>query len=202
MKPVLALTFVLALMTSAALVTAQERVDGSAAPIARAVTREAARLPAGQQTDTGNGNWSRVRALPVGARITVTIKGAQPAKRDFVAAGNDQLTVLSPSPDVPGDVVSRLLEMASTYPAVLAALQGLTVVTQPSQALGQQDLRVGPDGVFLGNRKVADLGQIVETIARADVAEIFRPGSTRRSVGWAAAGAAARLQSKRGDVQR
>ena len=37
-----------------------------------------------------------------------------------------------------------------------------------------KNVRMGPDGVFVANRKVADLGQVVENIARTDVAEIRR----------------------------
>ena len=54
-----------------------------------------------------------------------------------------------------------------------------------------QNVRVGPDGVFVAARKVADLGQIVERIARTDVAEVGSPVRTRGSTGWAVSGAAA-----------
>lgn len=58
----------------------------------------------------------------------------------------------------------------------------------------QQNVRVEPDGVFVEDRKVADLGQIVQTTARADVLEISEARqrlSTRASIGkWVGIGAA------------
>ena len=36
----------------------------------------------------------------------------------------------------------------------------------------EQRVRLRPDGVFVGDRKVADFGHVIETIARADVAAI------------------------------
>jgi hypothetical protein len=41
-------------------------------------------------------------------------------------------------------------------------------------------LRIGPDGVFVADQRVADAGQIVERIARDDVRSIVRPVRTAR----------------------
>lgn len=51
----------------------------------------------------------------------------------------------------------------------MAAQLGATFVLESS-------VRIRPDGVFVGDRKVADLGQVIERIGRHDVAEI----NTRR----------------------
>jgi hypothetical protein len=50
------------------------------------------------------------------------------------------------------------------------------------QQFMDQDVRLGLDGVFVGNRKVAELAQVVQHIARTDVVEIQGPIRTR-SVG-------------------
>lgn len=51
-------------------------------------------------------------------------------------------------------------------------------------------LRIGPDGVFVADQRVADAGQIVERIARDDVRSIVRP-VRRRGSKWGAVGGAA-----------
>jgi hypothetical protein len=55
------------------------------------------------------------------------------------------------------------------------------------------DVRLGPDGVFVANRKVADLGQVVERIVRSDVREIRTSMRTRGSIIGAVGGAAGGL---------
>jgi outer membrane lipoprotein SlyB len=52
----------------------------------------------------------------------------------------------------------------------------------------EKNVRVGPDGVFVADRKVADLEQVVENIVRADVAEIKTARIESNPVGCAFAG--------------
>ena len=55
-------------------------------------------------------------------------------------------------------------------------------------SLVQDNVRVGGDGVFDGNRKVATFDEIVETIGRHDVIEIDGPVVARGSVAGSALG--------------
>src|SRR5258706_11660551 len=68
-----------------------------------------------------------------------------------------------------------LRDIASHHPEYFAAMQ-------KSGTFGQDNMRVGPDGVFVANRTVAELGQVVETIARNDIREIRGPVVARGSV--------------------
>jgi hypothetical protein len=86
MKAALSLTLVLFLMTSALPLTAQVRIDSTAGPISRAVTREAVRLAAEpalvdarrRAGEATNADSPLVRTLATGTEIMVTVKGSPP----------------------------------------------------------------------------------------------------------------------------
>jgi hypothetical protein len=181
MKSALSLTLIASLLGSALPVAAQDRMESTAGPIARAVAREAVRLatePAWsgiqQASGTAESDWSRVRKLAAGTEAVVTVKGSQPGQRYFVRADESDLTVLNlTDPTLPRAAMRVLPDMASNHPEYFTAQKGAFV---------DKEVRVGPDGVFVADRKVADLGQIVERIARNDVAEIRGPVRVRGSV--------------------
>jgi hypothetical protein len=47
----------------------------------------------------------------------------------------------------------------------------------------ENNVRLGPDGMFIADRKVTDLIQVIKRIARTDVAEIIDPGRARAGKG-------------------
>ena len=112
-------------------------------------------------------DWSRVRELASGTEINVTVQGSR-ARRYVIAAEESQLTTLNlTDPTLPRAATRALLDMVSNHAEyVLSAQKGGT--------FENHDVRVAGDGVFLAGRKVADLGLIVERIARTDVVEIKR----------------------------
>jgi hypothetical protein len=191
-KSALSLTLIACLMTSAFPAAAQNQTEppasfdlrgpATAGPLAQAAMREAVRLAAvGEPRSTGietvqqggqstESNWSRVRKLAPGTEIIVTVKGSPPATRYFVAADESDLTVLNVAdPTLPRAAREVLRDVASTHPEhFLAAQKG-------GQFVLEKNIRVAPDGVFVADRKVADLTQVIETIARNDVAEISGP---------------------------
>ena len=57
-------------------------------------------------------------------------------------------------------------DLASTHPEYFLAAQ------KGGRFVLEKNVRMGPDGVFVADRKVADLQDVVETGARKDVAEI------------------------------
>jgi len=201
MKAALALALVLALLTRALPVTAREQAEtprpvahvvsrpqATAGPLARAATREAVRLAsAGEPRSSGietvqqdgtpaEFNWSRLRQLAPDTEIIVTVKGAPSVQRYFVTGSESDLTALNLTKSVlPAAATHVLHEMASRHPEYFAAME-------TSGTFGDEHVRVGRDGVFVSNRRVADLGQVVETIARNDVAEIRGPVRVRGSV--------------------
>jgi len=146
---------------------AESGMTSTPGPIARAVAREAARLTADRRAGSADLDWSRLHKLAPGTEIIMTVGGSQPEGRYVVRVDESGLTVLNvTSLPLPPAVKSVLRSVASSHPDYLsAAQQGGTFVLE-------QSVRLRLDGVFVGDRKIADLGQVIETIARDDVAEI------------------------------
>ena len=121
-------------------------------------------------------NWSRVSQLAPAVEISLTVKGSPPGTRFFVMANESVLVALNLTfPTLPATSVRVLREMAATRPDYLVA-------AQRAGAFRQENVLVGRDGVFVADRKVADLNQVVETVARNDVSEIWGPVVARGSV--------------------
>src|SRR5439155_25714134 len=161
MKGALSLTLVLALMTSPP-VTAQERISRTADPISRSITLEAGRLaaePAAVDADHQagsftNADWSRVRKLEPSTEITVTANGSQPGKRYVLSTDESGITVLNmANPTLPVAATEVLRDLASHNPAHFTGAQ------KGETFLLAKNVRLGSEGVFVADQKVADLGQ-------------------------------------------
>jgi hypothetical protein len=174
MKSVISLTLMAWWVGSATLLTAQE-ADPAAGPLGRSVAREAIRLAAEASVSNSaqaatSSDWSHVRKLEPGTEITVTVRGSQAGRRYFVSASESELTVLRVA-DLPARVTRVLREVASRHPEYLiGASQGGFI---------DREVRVAPDGVFVADQKVSDLGQIIGRVARPDVIEITAKGLDR-----------------------
>ena len=146
---------------------AENAMKSTPGPIARAIMLEAVRVTADRRAGSTDLEWSRVRRLAPGTEIIVTVEASQPVRRYVVSGDESELRVLNVAdPPLPEAVTAVLRAVASGHPDYLsAARRGGTVVLE-------QNVRLRPDGVFVGDRKVADLGQVIETIDRDDVAEI------------------------------
>src|SRR5207247_695286 len=89
------------------------------------------------------------------------------------------LTVLNlTDPTPPRTAKDALRNVASRHPEYFPAAQ------QGGQFVLEKNVRMGPDGVFVASQKVADLGQLVENIARHDVAEIRLASVGARTPGF------------------
>jgi hypothetical protein len=143
--------------------------------------RQANEIPYG--TESPLSNWSRVSQLTPGSEVVVTLNGSAPVTRYFVYSNQTTLTVLNlAQPALPSASVRVLRGLARNRPENLAALES-------SGGLMEGDVRVGRDGIVVANHKVAELGQVVEKIARDDVAEIQGTVVARGSVFGAVIGA-------------
>ena len=121
-------------------------------------------------------NWSRVGQLAPAAEIVIATKGSQPGSRHFVAADQSGLIVLNlTDPTLQGTSTRVLRDMAANHPEYFAAVQRAGTFRQDS-------VRIGRDGLFVADRRIADLDRVVETIARNDVSEIRGPVVARGSV--------------------
>jgi hypothetical protein len=99
-----------------------------------------------------------------GTRVLVTVNGAAAVERYFVQMDEAELVVLNLSaPDLPK---GHLLNMAKDNPGWMAATA--------KSAYKDGGVRVGPDGVFVKDRKVAELGQVVEHLPRARVSAVAK----------------------------
>lgn len=133
------------------------------AVVAPAVPATAQQTPAAPTPDS---DWSRVRILEPGNTIMVTIQGRQAVERYFLSADVSRLMVLNlTDPALPVATARTLREIASEHPEYFerAAAGGTFLMG---------NVRLESGGVFVAGRKVSDLQRIVETSARAAVAEI------------------------------
>jgi hypothetical protein len=186
MKTAGALGLSIAIASPAGLAAARDSGTARAGPIARAVAREAARFdPAQQAGQPFDADWARVKRLEPGTQITLAIRGSQAGARYFVLATDDDLTVINLThPAIPADAQAVLRGVAARHPEYFAAAQngGIFVL--------EGNVRLGPDGVFVGDRKVTDPGSLAERTVRADVSEIRTLRRTRGSIFGAVGGAA------------
>ena len=93
-----------------------------------------------------------------------------------MAADQSGLIVLNlTDPTLQGTSTRVLRDMAANHPEYFAAVQR-------AGTFRQDNVRIGRDGLFVADRKIADLDRVVETIARNDVSEIRGPVVARGSV--------------------
>jgi hypothetical protein len=203
MKSALSLILTVCLVASALPVMTQAQVEGPGAfdlrgpasmdgPLARAMTREAVRLAATAREPTsvaedvqqggksGRSDWSRVRALEPGIGIVLTVCGFPPGKRHVVNADESRLTVLNVTdPAIPPAVASVLIDTTWNHPDYFGKAQ------QGGTFRLNRHVRLAPDGVFMDDRRVVELGQVVEQVERDGVAEVSELGrATRRGLKW------------------
>ncbi len=144
--------------------------------LARAITREAERFaennrfshPVGnsQVASSGRSDWSRVRTLAAGTKVIVTVQGVKYFSRYVVAADDAEITVLNfVDPALPYDVRRVLLGLASRQPAYFA-------ISQQPEVFVDGNVRVDPEGVFVGGQKATTLERLVERFATHEITEI------------------------------
>jgi hypothetical protein len=108
--------------------------------------------------------WKRVNRFDVGTRVKVMVAGAAAVERYFVQLSDTELIVLNLTND---NVPKRqLLSMAVDNPSWIAGTSKTTY--------RDNNLRIGPDGVFVKDQKVADLASVVERIPREKVTSIVK----------------------------
>ena len=121
-------------------------------------------------------DWSRVGRLHAAAEITLALKSAPPGRRYFVTADDSTLVVLNLAiTSLPSAAAHTLRDMVAQHP-------GHILAAQRSGAFRQDNVRVGRDGVFVSDRKIAELDEILETVPRDRVREIVGPVVARGSV--------------------
>jgi hypothetical protein len=152
-------------------------------PLRESTLREAARLAGLPQKPSADSDWSRARKLKPGTAIVLvdTSSPAQPRsvqdRRHVIQTDDSSITVLNLTHIVlPPQVRGSLRDLAEHRPEwFLAAERGRGFLLQDG-------VRIGPAGVLFAGRKVADLQQVLDRIAREDVLSIaMRRKRTRGS---------------------
>jgi hypothetical protein len=152
---------VLLIINSAIPPSSQQRPEPTDSRIPVQAWRESVRPPV-NQAHRSIDTWSRLRTLKPGTPITVTVQAGYPTKRYVVLPDESNLIVLNVDyPGLPLAAARILRDMATNHPEYFAAVE--------AQVFVERDLRMGPSGVFFADRKVADLGQVVERISRTDI---------------------------------
>lgn len=132
---------------------------------------------------TSEADWSRVRELAPAAEIIVTLRGLPARGRLFVAADQASLNTLNLGlAALPPEAARTLRDMAAQRPERLITLQG-------GGAFEQGRVRIGRDGLFVDQRRIAAFDEVVETIARDTVTRIEGPVVDRGSAAGMVLGA-------------
>jgi len=128
-------------------------------------------------------NWRRVSGLAPGREILFEGRGGPAALRVFVKADESELIVLDlAGPPLDPKVRRVLREIASTHPEYfLRVFAGLRFV--------QDNVRLAPDGLFLADRKVAEISDVVKRIPRPEIVVSTTPPQRRGSLIGTAIGA-------------
>src|SRR5688500_8675189 len=141
----------------------QAQEQPAAGPLMQAVQKEARQLVAARR-DVGPAvqDWPRVTGLAPGSEIFVEALGGRAASRIFVTADESKLIVLDHAgPPLNSTVRSVMQEIASTHPQYLLQLSA-------GSQFVQDNVRLAPDGVFLEDRKVTEISDVVKQIPRPE----------------------------------
>jgi hypothetical protein len=118
-------------------------------------------------SSTSLANWSRVRTIVPGTRISVGVAAPDEVDQYFLDATDDAITFLDlTNRDLPRAARRTVAHVAATQPALFTATRWTEVTDGP--------VRVNQDGVFVKKHRVAALEEIVKTIDRGDVGEVSR----------------------------
>ena len=131
---------------------------------ASAVSGTSARPPGTSTLQAGATDWKRLQRLDPGARLKLTIGTAAAVERYFVQLQDSELIVLNlTSKNLPR---RQLLRMAADNPGWIANTSKTTY--------RDNSLRIGPEGLFVRDQKVAELADVVERIPRDQITSITK----------------------------
>jgi hypothetical protein len=107
--------------------------------------------------------WEEAQQLNAGTEIMLTVKDSPPTKVKLLFADGSILVALKPdAPKLPSRIERPLLSLGSKWRDILSRGGSLTL----------DDVRVSKDGVFDGDRKVADVAEVIQWAPRGDVVGI------------------------------
>ena len=154
--------------------------------IRRAIDAPIAVARPGQVADTLS-EWQRVRNIKPKSEIFVAV-GSWSAKCTVLASDDQSLTVMRLNDTLPFVVTDLLRELVSSDPQLL-----VTLTTTGSKLDAARKVKIAPEGIFVGDKKIAAMSDVIVRIDRAGVQEVRKrpPGrSVGRTIGGAFIGLA------------
>jgi hypothetical protein len=149
--------------------------------IRRAIDASIEVAPPDQLADS-RADWQRVRNIRPKSEIFLAV-GSWSAKCTVLASDDKSLTVMKLNDKLPFVVTELLRELVSSDPQLL-----ITLTTTGSRSDGSRKVKIGPEGIFIGDKKIAAMSDVIVRIDRADVREV-RKRPQGRSVGRTIGGA-------------
>jgi hypothetical protein len=110
-------------------------------------------------------NWTRVRAIAPGSQIRVTAIGLGDQDHQYFVSASDSALTLLLVGDLPRSAKRLAIKLAGTHPE-------LFMLPDKWMEFSDGRARANPDGLFVGARKIADLGHVAKTIDSGDVAQV------------------------------
>ncbi len=179
MQPELSAALILCLAASP--LAAQTQID--LGPMHRTLASETSRLALEQSQNHPDSAWQRVVALAAGKQMNVTDREGRVLTGYVTIGGDASLLVVRPDgAPIPAGALRALKTLAAQHTEYFADARRAAYI------LGD-GTRIEAAGIFVGDQKVAELGAIVTTIARADIRKIAIT-EYRSSPGWVGAGTA------------
>jgi hypothetical protein len=150
----------------AIIVAAGETQAPALETLQQAIARAASQRTLKTEPPAAHSNWAHVIALATGTEMTITEGTGPPVRRVMVTADASRLTTLDLTyPGLTPKARRALLVMATRIPREINALTG-------TLDFKERPVRLAVDGVFVDGQKMADLGEIVDTVDRQEVREI------------------------------
>jgi hypothetical protein len=123
------------------------------------------RYPAPSPPLPVSSDWMQVRAIAPRTPIRVRAVGLGDQDHQYFVSASERTLTLLVVGSLPRSAKQLLLKLAGSHPELFAA-------PEKWMEFADGKVRVNPDGVFVGNRKVADLGDVAKTLSAGEVAEV------------------------------
>lgn len=129
-----------------------------------AAARTNAPIPGTGTLQMDDAAWKRLQRLDPGSRLKITVGNTAAVERYLVQLNESELIVLNlTAKKLPR---RQLLQMAADNPAWVAGTS--------KTMYKDNNLRIGPDGVFVKDQKIAELAEVVEHIPRGQISSVAK----------------------------
>jgi hypothetical protein len=143
--------------------------------VALAGPGEARQVSLAQQGEQVLRSWSDMQRVIAGSEVLITARGVD-GPRLFLSADESAILVLNLS-------IVRLSRKAERELRDLALTYGADLIRREHGEFVNGDISIAKDGLFVMNRKVADVSEVIQRIDRADVTELrLQPGTAGRGL--------------------